>query len=332
VYDCVSVGSATQDVFVFSQGAQIHRLQTRDGEKAYLAFEYGAKVQVEQLFVTVGGGAVNTSVAMAKLGLRTGIVCELGQDDAGDMICRHLAAAGVGDEMVVRNPRILTGYSVIITGFDGDRTVLVHRGAACDLSRREIPWERLSQSAWVYLGSMTGQSAALWDDFGQFVRESQVKLAINPGSEQLRRGLDGLQAVLQQTEVIFVNREEAFGLAGVTDRHGDEVEFEALRRLHNAGCRVVVMTMGRAGARAYDGHEFHFCPAPQVDVVSNLGAGDSFASAFVAARFRGLDVATALRAGALNAAGVVSTMGATEGLQTWEQITATLTDVRRGGD
>lgn len=327
MYDCVSIGSATQDVFVFSEGAQIHRLQTIDGEHAYLAFDYGAKVKVEQLFVTVGGGAVNTSVAMAKLGLRTGIVCELGQDEAGDMVCRCLQRAGVADEMVVRNPEILTGYSVIITGFDGDRTVLVHRGAACDLTHREVAWDRLRQSAWLYLGSMTGQSAALWDDVANFVRDHDVKLAINPGSEQLRRGLDGLKAVLAETDIAFVNREEAFKLTGVDNQRGDEDELEALRRLSGAGCKLAVMTMGRDGARAFDGQDFHFCAAPQVKVVSNLGAGDSFASAVVAARFRGLAVQTALCAGSLNAAGVVSTMGATEGLRSWEQIAADLNGV-----
>jgi ribokinase len=324
MYDCVSVGSATQDVFAFSEGAQIHRLQTVNGEHAYLAFDYGAKVMVEQLFVTIGGGAVNTTIAMARLGLRTAIVCEVGEDDGAGMIRRGLEASGVDASMMVPNPSIHTGYSIIITGFDGDRTVLVHRGAARDLSHREMDWDKLRQTAWIYLGSLTGDSAALWDDVANFACEQNLKLAINPGSEQVKRGLTGLAPVLSVTSAVFLNREEAYKLTGVEDRRGEEDEHEAMRRLHDAGCRLVVMTLGRDGAQAYDGERFYCCPAREVKVVSNLGAGDAFASACVAALFRGRGIEQALCAGSLNAAGVVSGMGATEGLLTWEQVEAGL--------
>lgn len=322
--DCVSIGSATQDVFVFSEGAQIHRLQSLDREDAFLAFEYGAKVMVEQLFVTIGGGAVNTSIAMSKLGLQTGIVCELGQDAAGDTIVQGLAAAGVDTGMIARNVAVHTGYSVIITGFDGDRTVLVHRGAARDLAQSEVPWEKLAEARWVFLGSMAGGSASLWNDVADFALQNGLKLAINPGSEQFKRGLQGLSPVLHATEIIFVNRTEAFKLVGLEYTRGDDDDREVMRRLHGAGCRLVVMTLGKEGAWGFDGRDFHFCPAAAVKVVSNLGAGDAFGSACLAALHRGLDLPQALCAGSANAGGVVSTMGATEGLLSWEQVSAAL--------
>ncbi|NPV47420.1 MAG: carbohydrate kinase family protein [Armatimonadetes bacterium] len=329
MYDCVSIGSATQDVFVFSQGTQIHRLQTIDGEQAFLAFEYGAKVRVEEMFISVGGGAVNTAIAIARLGLHTAIVCETGDDDAACRICAALQEGGVDTSMVVRNPRISTGYSVIITGFDGDRTVLVHRGASTDLSRREIDWERVAQTRWIYLGSMAGASAQLWDDIAAFAAERKIRLAINPGSTQFERGLSGMAPVLAVTDVIFVNRSEAYRLADVELRRGDQDEQEAMRRLHAAGCKLVVMTSGRQGAHAFDGQRFYFCPAREVQVVSNLGAGDAFASACLAALHRGLDIEQALCAGSLNAAGVVGQMGATTGLLSWDQIAAGLGDDRQ---
>lgn len=328
MYDCISIGSATQDVFVFSQGTQIHRLQTIDGEQAFLAFEYGAKVKVDEMFISVGGGAVNTAIAMARLGLRTAIICETGDDDAACRICAALQESGVDTSMVVRNPHISTGYSVIITGFDGDRTVLVHRGASTDLSRREIDWERVAQTRWIYLGSMVGASAQLWDDIAAFATEKKVRLAINPGSAQYERGLSGMAPVLAVTDVIFVNRAEAYRLADVELKRGDQDEREAMRRLHGAGCKLVVMTAGRYGAHAFDGQQFYFCPAREVKVVSNLGAGDAFASACLAALHRGVGIETALCAGSLNAAGVVAHMGATTGLLSWEQIQAGLSAER----
>ena len=83
---------------------------------------------------------------------------------------------------------------------------------------------------------------------------------------------------------------------------------------------MVAMTMGGEGARAYDGCEHYFVPAHKVKVVSNLGAGDAFASATVAALHHGLPLREAARAGTINASSVVTSMGATEALLDWETI------------
>lgn len=324
MYDCICIGSATQDVFVLSRGAQIHRLQQVEGEQAYLAFEYGAKIMVEELFVSAGGGAVNTSTSLAHLGLSSAIVCEVGEDDSAAMIRGALQTAGVDVSLMVTNCCLHTGYSVILTGFDGDRTVLVHRGAARDLTREEIPWELLADSQWLFLGAMTGESVMIWDEMTKFVRGHDVKLALNPGSQQIRLGLEGLRPILEVTTALFLNREEAYALLGHQPARGPEDEREALRALQATGCRHVIMTDGRRGAYGFDGQHYVFVPALTQEPVSTLGAGDAFAAGCVAALWRGMDLTTALQVGSLNAGAVVQSLGGTSGLLTWEQVQARL--------
>jgi len=324
MYDCISIGSATQDVFVKSDCAAIHRLQTIDAEQAYIAFEYGAKVLVDQLFVSPGGGAVNVGIALSRLGLRTAVVTEVGEDDSANMVISTLSECGVDTSMIARNQSIHTGYSVILTGFDGDRTVLVHRGAARDLSHEDIDWAKFRQTKWIFLGAMVGPSAALWNEVAAFAQVHNLNLAINPGGEQIKQGFDNLRCVFQATTAIFLNQDEAYHLTGVEEKRGEEDEREALQRLHDAGCKLVVMTMGKKGAQAYDGVGRYVVPAKDVPVVSNLGAGDAFGSGCVAALHRGLDVRAALIAGSRNAEAVLGHMGATTGLLTWEQVEAAL--------
>lgn len=324
MYDCVSIGSATEDVFVFSAGARLIRIQEPNHEHSYIAFDYGDKVMVEELFVCSGGGAVNNAVGLARLGLRSGIVCEVGNDEAARTIKQHMEAEGVDTSMIVENCCIHTGYSVILTGMDGDRTVLVHRGAARYLSKDDVDWERVAQTQWVYLGAMAGDSAAMWDVVAEFVKEHNLKMAINPGTEQFGEGLAGLRPVMEATEVIFVNQEEAYRLTEVDGRRGKDDEKLAMRLLHEAGCRIVVMTQGKHGASAFDGERYYYEPAPEVTPVSNLGAGDAFAVGCVGALWRGLDLQLALRAGAYNSGGVISEMGASKGLLTWDEMQAKL--------
>lgn len=318
--DIICIGSATQDVFVSSDQTHLVRIQHFERDEAYLAYEYGAKVAVDHLAISTGGGATNTAIAFARLGLQAAAVCELGQDDAGNMIERTLAAHGVDTGMLSRNPQCSTGYSVILTGPTGDRTVLVHRGAGSCLSHSDIHWEALGQTRWLYMSSLAGEAAALWQEIPAFARAAGVKLAINPGSKQVDAGLDGMADVLAATEVLFLNKTEGYRLAGVEEQRGDEDEREALERLHRAGARLVVMTMGADGARAFDGQQHYVTPAPRVKVVSNLGAGDAFASGCLAALHHGLPLEQALQAGAINAGSVVTVLDATSALLDWAAV------------
>ncbi|MBU0610574.1 MAG: carbohydrate kinase family protein [Armatimonadetes bacterium] len=323
-FDVVSIGSATQDVFVSSDQTRLIRVQHTESEEVYLAYEYGAKVAVDDLFISTGGGAVNTAIAFAKLGLRSAAVSEIGQDDAGNMIERALQERGVDVSMLVRNPDHNTGYSVILTGPTGDRTVLVHRGAGSCLSHSDIDWDRVGEAGWVYLSSLSGESAALWHDVARWAVETKVKLAINPGSRQIGEGLEGLGDVLAAADIIFVNKGEAYRFTGTEEHRGDVDERAAAETLHRAGCRRVVMTMGAEGARAFDGEQHYYLPAPKVQVVSNLGAGDAFASACLAAIHYGLPLREALKAGAINAGSVVTSTGATTALLDWATIQSNL--------
>lgn len=324
MFDVICIGSATQDVFVSSDQTHLIRIEHYEREETYLAYEYGAKVAVDHLFISTGGGSTNTAIAFAKLGLQAAAVCEVGQDDAGNMIERSLRESRVDTRMMTRNPQMSTGYSVILTGPTGDRTVLVHRGASCSLSHDDVNWDLVRQTQWVYLSSLSGPSAALWNDVAAVAADHELRLAINPGSEQVKLGLSGLRDILAATDVIFVNKTEAYRLTGVQEDRGDDDERQAMQALHDAGCKIVVMTMGSEGARGYDGSEHHYLPAPAVKVVSNLGAGDAFASGCLAALHRGLPLREALKAGTINSGSVVTSIGATRGLMDWAGIEAEL--------
>jgi sugar/nucleoside kinase (ribokinase family) len=56
---------------------------------------------------------------------------------------------------------------------------------------------------------------------------------------------------------------------------------EVCRRLCAAGCGRVIATRGSAGALYYDGADFFRQPPDPVEPVDTLGAGDSFATAFL---------------------------------------------------
>lgn len=319
MFDIAVVGTATEDVFVNVPASKIIRVADADDEQVYLALDYGAKISVDSMFISIGGGSTNTAAGLARMGLKTAAVAKLGPDEAGDRVVRRLQALGIDTSCFVRTDENFTGLSVILTGYTGDRTILTYRGASAEFGEDEVRWDVLGQVPWMYVGSMSGQSAPLFVRLAEFAGEKDVNLALNPGSHQLRMGYEALQPALKHCTVLFLNKREAYTLTGVEPHRSGEDERRMFEILHRAGCQTVFMTAGSQGAEASDGRNHYQIPAYRTQPVSTVGAGDAFAAGALTALVRGESLELAMKIGALNAASVVQKYGATEGLTTWEE-------------
>lgn len=317
--DIVTVGSATVDVMVQCNSANVITLSNSRGDEAYMAFEYGGKIHVDRMDISVGGGAVNVAITLARQGMLTAAVSRIGRDDPGERIKQRLAETGVVTDLIAHSDTSSTGYSTIITTFTGERTVLVHRGAARELSEDDIPWETLASAEWMYVGALAGDGWKLYPKLGRFAEEHGIKLCINLGTSQIAQGLAEYGDLLECTHVIFQNLEEMHLLTGVEPHRGDRDEREICRRLHEHGVEIVVITDGERGATASDGRAHYTIPAYEVQVEGTVGAGDAFAGGFISALWHERTVQEALRLGAANAASVVSIAGANRGILTWEE-------------
>lgn len=332
MFDIVSIGGATQDVFVRSEGAQVLRLSDRLHEKAWLGFDYGAKVSVEQLKFTVGGGATNTSVAFSRLGLQAACLVKLGQDRGGEQVLEELSAQGVATSLVCQSEG-QTGFSVILTSYEGERSILAFRGLNRELHWDDLDLQALAQTRWLYLSSLSGDSGQIIAPLLDFAAKHGIQVAMNPGSTQLKTGLEALKPLLAQVDLLFLNKEEAAQLTGLELRKPPEEHLRLqelshphrppymydldahLQTLKAVTRGTVILTDGPRGTQAYNGREVWAMPVFPVDVADVLGAGDAFGAAFTAAWIQQEDLEQALCWGAANAAGVVTDPGAHNGLQ-----------------
>jgi len=69
-------------------------------------------------------------------------------------------------------------------------------------------------------------------------------------------------------------------------------------RMAALGCKMVVATRGGLGSMIYDGNEFYMQAPHKVEAIDTLGAGDSFATAFLLAILDGKSIPEAGEAGA----------------------------------
>jgi ribokinase len=171
----------------------------------------------------------------------------------------------------------------------------------------------------LYFSSISEHAIKYHDQVSDWLDDhSDVKLAFQPGTFQMEAGTERLKRIYERSEVLILNREEAASVGG--GKH-DNVH-DLFNHLHKLGPKIVVITDGPNGAYASDGHNRYQMPlypdpAPPID---RTGAGDSFASTFVAALMKGNTIEGALQWAPINSMSVVQKVGAQAGLLTEKQL------------
>jgi ribokinase len=97
---------------------------------------------------------------------------------------------------------------------------------------------------------------------------------------------------------------------------------DLINHLHALGPKIVVVTDGPKGAYASDGpnrFKMPLYPDP-AEPIDRTGAGDAFASTFVAALARGMSLEDALRWAPINSMSVCQKVGAQAGLVTEREL------------
>ncbi len=120
----LSIGTATQDVFLRSKVFKPHR---EDG-KLYEELPLGAKIDIEEVVFSTGGNAMNASVTFARQGLESEFMGVIGTEPAAGAILAAFDGEGISTQYLVQDEAFATGYSTILLAPSGERTILRHHG------------------------------------------------------------------------------------------------------------------------------------------------------------------------------------------------------------
>lgn len=309
MYDVITVGAATHDVFLLSDKFQlIHSTQFETGIGECIPL--GSKIDVDQKVESTGGGATNAAVTFARLGFDAACACKVGDDASGREIVSDLSREGVDTTLIKHVLGGETGYSALLTAKNGERSVLVFRGVSADFKPTDMPWPSL-HAKWFYVTSLGG-NLAMAERIAQTAAKGGSAIAWNPGHKELTQSLGALKPMLEKVSLLFLNREEAAVLTGQRDPVAAFRSFSDLPHL------TVIITDGDKGAYAFRGAEAWVSGTTGAPSVSRTGAGDAFGSGVTAALMKGLSLPEALALGTLNAESVIKQVGAKKGiLQSW---------------
>jgi sugar/nucleoside kinase (ribokinase family) len=317
MFDIITIGGAARDIFFEIKKIKPVKTTGKFSEE-YLKVPYGEKMISDATYYDYGGGAVNSAVAISRLGLKSAVLCNIGKEGSGDLIVKYLECEKVSTSFVRRDPTLHTGLSILIVGRDGEHTGFLERGASDNLLVER--WRPLKKTRWFYVGSLTGKSAYLLPELFNFAEREGIKIAFNPGSQQLSGGYLELEDYIKRSDIFLLNLEEATNLIYSKTRKKPKNEINLLNEIEKMGAGVSVVTEDGEGCHAVSNGKKYHQRAFSTKVVDTTGAGDSFGATLTFGVMKGFDIGYSLKIAAINAASVVAEMGANKGLMTYNKI------------
>ncbi|HEY3419692.1 MAG TPA: PfkB family carbohydrate kinase [Methanomassiliicoccales archaeon] len=279
--DIVGVGSLNQDLIYEVEGLEIAgRSFIPGGEVIGTAEQFRSVLEeVEReghlLQKSGGGSAANAVYSMSRMGFCAGFIGTVGNDSEGDFL---IDSMGKVDCSHVKRAEA-TGACISLVA-ETDRSLILLPNANDSLTVTKDDMDFANDSSIVHLSSFVGDPAL--KEQIELVRSlnSDVLISFDPGEVYAKKGLDAIHPIIERSNIIFLNERE---LRSLTGQNGVAGAGDLMRM----GPKTVVLKMGSAGSTLFSGGGNHFIPAKRVKVMDKTGAGDVYASGFLAGVLRG---------------------------------------------
>lgn len=307
MFDVITIGSAFQDVYVFSKKFKVLK-DSRVATGMVETFTFGTKIELDDILFEIGGGATNAASTLTKQGLSVGCLSRVGNDGAGTEVKKFLNSNKIGNLLII-DKKNRTAHSVVFLGKNGERTLLVYRGAAHAFQTKEINLNKIKNTRWFYISSLAG-NLALLEKIVNFAKKNGIKVVLNPGRLEIKNRKK-LAKILKKVDILLLNRLEAIDLNKRAYNDLKGIINDVYRMCPN----ISLVTMGDQGLVYCQAGNFFRVKVKAVKGVDTTGAGDAFGSGFLAGylKYKG-DVQKAIKLAANNSASVVKIIGAKHGL------------------
>lgn len=314
-YDFVAIGDILVDAFIELSKDDADVSIDLDTGRQTLQMPFGSKLPYNDVkVINAVGNSPNAAVSAHRLGLQTALVSNLGNDRNGKDCLEALRHEGVHTDFVRMHEGKQTNYHYVLR-YGPERTILI-KHEVFDYILPDFP----VPPRFIYFSSVGEHGLPYHHEIAAYVKaHPETKLVFQPGTFQIKLGVEALRDLYEVTEIFFCNKEEAQLILKTTEQDVPTL----IRSLRALGPKLPVVTDGPNGAWVVDENDvaWHMPmypdPAPPVD---RTGAGDSFSSTFTAAIALGKTPAEALTWGPVNSMSVVQQIGAQAGLLTREAL------------
>lgn len=274
---------------------------------------------VDRIAMTVGGDAMNEATIISRLGFRTGLMACVGDDAAGQFILRSCAKDNIDVEGVSVDPSVDTSMNVGLVTADGERTFITNRnGSLWKENIKHVNFDKMKEAKILSLASIFNCPLLDGKALVQIFKEAKaagMTITADMIMPRLGETLEDISEALSYVDYFFPNFDEACLLTNEKD------EAKVADKLFACGVKNVVMKIGKRGCYIRNKDGVQIVPACKgITAIDTIGAGDNFASGFIAGLLQGKDNYECGVYANCTAAISVQHIGATSGVQNKQMV------------
>ena len=259
-----------------------------------------------------GGSAANTIHGLAHLGIKTGFVGTVGNDDMGKFFKKDMQVNQITP--ILFRTMNETGRAMALISTDSERTFATFLGAAVDLSADDISHDLFKGYDYFYIEGYLVQDREMFEKALRLAARAGLKICLDLASFNIvDENVDFFKSMISKyVDILFANEEEIRSLTGKSPEEG-ALETKEI-------CDLVVIKLGAEGS-------FSVCTEGTVRVgvrpskaIDTTGAGDLFAAGYIYGHMKGLTAETCGQMGAILAGRVIEQIGAKMDESHWENL------------
>lgn len=312
----LGIGNALTDVLaILPDEKMLQEYRLPPGSMQHVDLETGDEIwsRLKKLGVkyVVGGSAANTITCTSILGMPSGFIGKVGDDELGHLYKSTLEQYGV-------KTTLLTGTKgsgramCFITGANAERTFADYMGAALELVPEDLKPEDFEGYDYFHIEGYLVQNQDLIRKAVQMAKDAGCKISIDMASYNVVESNKAFFHNLldKQINIVFANESEA---RAFTKKEPREAVDELARQ-----CEIAVVKVGKDGSMVKQGDEYHYIEAWPADTIDATGAGDTYAAGFLYAHSLGMPLKICGEVGSILAAKVVEVIGTKIDVPRWK--------------
>lgn len=268
----------------------------------------GQELYAEDFALCPGGMAANTGIALARLGMKVGLIATIGRYPLGDLLMSQLELEGLDLSHVDLREDEPTAVSVSMS-VPEDRSFVTYPSPShsCSYAWPAMDLDFISRARHVVISGPDVTPSQLAQ-----IHRTGVTVTMDVGWESTRR-LDSVFELLPLVDLFVPNELEACLITGTT------APTDALLELSRYVPHPVIKLGSRGSMAAVDGKVLEV-PSIDVEPIDTTGAGDVFAAGLIYGYLKGWSMENCLRLGNVCGALSVTGIGGGQSAPGWDQI------------
>lgn len=267
----------------------------------------GSEVEIDKINYNVSGNGLNSAVTFARHNHETILISNVGRDAASEAIISTLNRENIDSSFLEISQRENTGTSItLLDSKSGERTILTNTGASKKFENTQETDINLIDPDWLFITNTYG-NIDLIERFAKEAKHNKTFVALKPGDIELEDPKRFLR-LLKFLNVLILNKKQAEKLVPGTSL------IELAEHL-NGYTETVIITDGQMGGIAVNSKEAYRFGLYETTKVKDIsGAGDAFASGFIAHIAAGKTFKSSIIFASANSASVISKVGTVSGI------------------